>query len=77
MATEISLYCCIVGLNTLARFPVDIPSSQTVGHLKRTIKKEMGHALSHIDAYQLEIRKVNDPVSSVPAITDASRRDAT
>ena len=69
MATEISLACWIVGLDNANAFPVETLRSQTVGHLKKAIKKE--NALNRIDADQLEIWKVSDPTRSVPAITDA------
>jgi len=68
MATDISLTCWIVGLDDANAFPVDILRSQTVGHLKKAIKKE--NALNHIDADQLKIWKVGDPARSVPGITD-------
>ena len=71
MATDISLTCWIVGLDDANAFPVDILRSQTVGHLKKAIKKEKENALNHIDADQLEIWKVGDPARSVLAITDA------
>ena len=60
MATEISLNCRILRFG--GPFPVDILPSKTVGHLKRNIKKEKQIALNYIDADQLDIWKVNDPV---------------
>ena len=62
MATEISLNCCILGLDKLKTFSVDIAPSKNVYHLKRNIKKEKQIALNYIDADQLDIWKVNDPV---------------
>ena len=71
MAAQSSLVCCILGLDDVRPFLVDIPLSKTVDHLKDAIKKNKGNAFNHIDADQLEIWKVSDPTHSVPAITDA------
>jgi hypothetical protein len=60
MAAEISLACWILGLDDANVFLADILPSNTVDHLKKTIKKEKENALNHIDADQLEIWKVSD-----------------
>ena len=65
MAAEISLTCWILGFDDTNAFPVDILRSQTVGHLKKAIKKEKDPMLNHIAADQLEIWKVGDPARSV------------
>ena len=66
MATEISLNCCILGLDNLKTFPIDIVSSKTVGHLKNAIKKRNPWTLQHIEVDQLEIWKVNDLCTAYP-----------
>ena len=56
-----SLVCCVLGLDDVKPFLVDIPLSKTVDHLKKAIKKEKEPTLNHIAADQLEIWKVSDP----------------
>ena len=56
-----SLACCVLGLDDVKPFLVDIPLSKTVDHLKKAVKKEKENAFHHIDADQLEIWKVGDP----------------
>ena len=56
-----SLVCCVLGLDDVKPFLVDIPLSKTVDHLKVAIKKRNENAFNHIDAQQVEIWKVGDP----------------
>ena len=55
-----SLACCVLSLDDVKPFLVDIPLSKTVDHLKDAIKKKKENAFNHIDADQLEIWKVSD-----------------
>ena len=55
-----SLACCVLGLDDVKPFLVDIPLSKTVDHLKKAVKKEKEPTLNHIAADQLEIWKVGD-----------------
>ena len=66
MPAEISLVCWIPGLEDANAFPVDIMRSQTVGHLKKAIKKEKEPILNHVAADQLEIWKVSNSARRTP-----------
>ncbi|KAF9086495.1 hypothetical protein BGX27_003177, partial [Mortierella sp. AM989] len=59
MTNKITIFCLIEGENTA--FPVDIASTETVGHLKDAIKVEKPKYLSNIDANMLALWKADIP----------------
>ena len=70
-----SLAWCVLSLDDVKPFLVDIPLSKTVDHLKDAIKKKKENAFNHIDADQLEIWKVSDRATQppLPICNDATR----
>ncbi|KAE8954163.1 hypothetical protein PR003_g33593, partial [Phytophthora rubi] len=50
----VKLFCAIVGVAGNA-FPVDIDADQTVGDLKKAVKKENKNKLYNVDAGDLEL----------------------
>ncbi|KAG0276443.1 hypothetical protein BGZ96_003278, partial [Linnemannia gamsii] len=54
-------FCIIEGDTKLDSFPIDIHTSQTVGHLKQLIKEANPNTLRDIDARKLRIWCIIDP----------------
>jgi Crinkler effector protein N-terminal domain len=59
---QLNLNCLVLGDEISAGrvFPVRIAKSETVGGLKKAIKKEKKHALDGIDADLVDLWKVSD-----------------
>jgi hypothetical protein len=59
---QLDLNCLVLGDEISAGrvFPVRIAKSETVGGLKKAIKKEKEHALDGIDADLVDLWKVSD-----------------
>jgi hypothetical protein len=59
MADEIELQCWVLDSDIHRVFPIRIAESQTVGGLKREIKKENEQEFAQVDAKSLDLYKVS------------------
>jgi len=59
MADEIELQCWVLGSDIHRVFPVRIAGNQTVGGLKREIKKENEQEFTQVDAKSLNLYKIS------------------
>jgi hypothetical protein len=65
MSTVLELNCWILGNEPRRIFPVEVPSSKTVGHLKEAIKDKKKHTFSGIDADLLDLWKVSNRIQHI------------
>ncbi|KAF9948462.1 hypothetical protein BGZ70_002209 [Mortierella alpina] len=63
MTDILSLFCLVDRDAVSNAFPIDIPSSQTVGHLKKLIKTEMSPDFDDITAEKLTLWQVAIPTT--------------
>lgn len=59
MSGPVTLFCVIHGDPHGVPFPVKITREETVGELKKLIKREKANSLKHIDADQLSLFEAN------------------
>ncbi|KAI7829508.1 hypothetical protein BC939DRAFT_9949 [Gamsiella multidivaricata] len=58
---KLKLFCLVEGESTSRAFPLSVPSTQTVGDLKKLIKTEKTIAFSDVDAGRITLWLVTIP----------------
>ncbi|KAG0369687.1 hypothetical protein BGZ54_009177, partial [Gamsiella multidivaricata] len=61
--SQLNLFCLVDGESTSRAFPLSVPSTQTVGGLKKLIKTEKTIAFSDIDADEITLWRVSIPLT--------------
>jgi hypothetical protein len=57
-STAIRLFCWVQGDEAKQRFPISVASTETVGELRKAIKKEKENTFREVDADTLKLWKV-------------------
>jgi hypothetical protein len=66
----LSINCLLLGSDSSEVFTVKILKTDNVSILKRLIKEELSHRLSHVDASELTVWKVSLPADTItPELT--------
>jgi hypothetical protein len=66
----LSINCLLLGSDSSEVFTVEILKTKNVSILKRLIKEELSHRLSHVDASELTVWKVSLPADTItPELT--------
>jgi hypothetical protein len=63
MAATLQLNCWVLGDDVSKVFPIEIPSTKSVGILQKAIKNEKKPELDHLAASSLTLWKVSIPVN--------------
>jgi hypothetical protein len=59
---NLNLFCLVDGESTSNAFPISVPSTDTIGDLKKLIKAEKSVVFNDIDADELTLWSVSVPV---------------
>jgi hypothetical protein len=66
----LSINCLLLGSDSSEVFTVEILKTKNVSILKRLIKEQQSHRLSHVDASELTVWKVSLPADTItPELT--------